>query len=165
MSYLTILKDKYQSLDAREQKILAAGILVVSIFILYTLIFKPMNDSISHLEKSNASNQQLLAWMAKSVASIKGTSSGNNVNKRKGRSLNVIINTTASSAQISISRSQPRDNKQYQIWLDKAMFKDLLLWLNILHKDYGIYVNSINLSVTDIKGQVRVNLTFQDAGS
>lgn len=164
MSNFTDLMNKYHALDNREKKILNSGILVVSIFIIYTLIFKPMNDSIVRLEKSNANNQQLLGWMTQSVASIKGSSSGRSVTKRNGRSLNVIINTTASSAQISISRSQPRDNNQYQIWLDKAMFNDLLLWLNILNKDYGIFVSSINLGVTEVKGQVRVNLTFQDSG-
>ena len=165
MSSFTDLMNKYHMLESREKKILNSGILVVSIFIIYTLIFKPMKDSIVRLEKSNANNQQLLEWMTKSVASIKGSSSGTNTSKRKGRSLNVIINTTASRARISISRSQPRDNNQYQIWLDKAMFKDLLLWLNILNKDYGIFVSSINLGVTEVKGQVRVNLTFQDSGS
>jgi general secretion pathway protein M len=165
MSFVTDLLNKYHALDNREKKILISGILVVSIFIIYTLMFKPLNDSINHLEKSNASNQQLLEWMTQSVASIKGSSSSKSVSKRNGRSLNVIINTTASSSSISISRSQPRDNNQYQIWLDKAMFKDLLLWLNVLQKDYGIFVSTINLGVTEIKGQVRVNLTFQDSGS
>ncbi|MFT5521573.1 MAG: general secretion pathway protein M [Enterobacterales bacterium] len=165
MSSFTDLMNKYHALESREKQILNSGIVVVSIFIIYVLIFKPMNDSITRLEKSNASNQQLLEWMTQSVASIKGSTSSKNVNKRNGRSLNVIINTTASSARISISRSQPRDNNQYQIWLDKAMFKDLLLWLNVLQKDYGIFVSTINLGVTEVQGQVRVNLTFQDSGS
>jgi general secretion pathway protein M len=165
MSSFTELMNKYHALDSREKKMLNSGVLVVSIFIIYTLIFKPMNDSIVRLEKSNASNQQLLEWMTQSVASIKGSSSSSSASKRNGRSLNVIINTTASSSSISISRSQPRDNNQYQIWLDKAMFNDVLNWLNILHKDYGIFVSSINLGVTEVKGQVRVNLTFQDSGS
>jgi general secretion pathway protein M len=165
MSAFTDFMDKYRGLDSREKKILNSGIIIVSIFIIYTLIYKPMNETIIRLEKSNASNQQLLEWMTQSVASIKGSTSSNNASKRNGRSLNVIINTTASSSSISISRSQPRDNNQYQIWLDKAMFNDLLLWLSVLQKDYGIFVSTINLGVTEVKGQVRVNLTFQDSGS
>jgi len=165
MSNFSDLMVSYHTLENREKKILGAGILVVSIFIIYMFIFKPMSDSIIRLEKSNTTNQQLLEWITHSVASLKGSSSTSSVSKRNGRSLNVIINTTASSAQISISRSQPRDNNQYQIWLDKAMFNDLLLWLNVLQKDYGIFVSSINLGVTEVKGQVRVNLTFQDSGS
>ncbi|MFT5450643.1 MAG: general secretion pathway protein M [Enterobacterales bacterium] len=165
MSSFTDVMTKYQALESREKRILNSGILVLSIFIIYTLLYKPMNDSIIRLEKSNVSNQQLLEWMTQSVASIKGSTSSKSLSKRNGRSLNVIINTTASSSRISISRSQPRDNNQYQIWLDKAIFNDLLLWLNILHKDYGIFVSSINLGVTETDGQVRVNLTFQDSGS
>lgn len=166
MNYIDLLKEKYNTLEKREQSILMVGGLIVILFLLYSLIFKPMGDAIERLDKNNASKQELLVWMTQSAANLKGSSAnGGKVDKRRGRSLNVIINTTSSSAKIAISRSQPRDNNQYQIWLENVVFNDLLRWLDVLQKDYGIYVNNINLGTTDNSGKVRVNLTFQDSGS
>ena len=166
MSVITELTEKYNSLESREKRILLSGALFVLLFIIYALIYKPMTSSIDRLQQSNINNQDLLVWMTQSVANIKATSGGGKkADKRRGRSLNQVINSTASSAKIAISRSQPRDNKQYQIWLDQVVFNDLLLWLNVLQSDYGVFVSNINLGTTDKKGYVRVNLTFQDAGS
>jgi len=166
MSSIEQLKDQFNGLEARERKMLMLGVVAVVIFLIYALIYKPMNNSISQLQKSNATNQTLLVWMTKSAAALKRTSGKvNKVDKRRGRNMNVVINTTASSANISISRSQPRDNKQYQIWIDEVLFNDLLLWLNILQNDYGVIVSNINLGTTGNIGQVKVNLTFQDSGS
>lgn len=166
MSIINELKDKYNTLEASERKMLTLGSVFVVFFFVYALLYKPMVNAIDRLEKSNATQQELLVWMKQSVASLSGKTSGRNaIDKRRGRALNVVINTTASSARLNISRSQPRDNKQYQIWLDQVVFNDLLRWLDVLQKDYGIFVSNINLSTTDEKGKVRVNLTFQDSGS
>ena len=166
MSIIKELTDKFKTLENREQKILVSGLIFVVLFIVYSLIYKPMTSSIDSLQKSNVENQQLRLWMAESAAAIKNSSgTKSSTNKRRGRSLNEVINSTASTVKISISRSQPRDNNQYQIWLDQIVFNELLVWLNVLQKDYGVFVSNINLGTTDKKGLVRVNLTFQDSGS
>jgi len=166
MSNFSDLKDKYNSLESQEKKLLTfAGIFVI-VFLAYFAMYQPMASSISNLQKSNTENQKLLIWMTQSAASIKKSAGGSNKAKsRGGRSLNQLINSTASKAKISISRSQPRDNNQYQIWLDQVVFNELLLWLVQLQTDYGIFVSSINLGTSDKSGLVRVNLTFQDSGS
>ncbi len=166
MSNLNDLKDKYNSLDSQEKKLLTfAGIFVI-VFLTYFTIYQPMATSITNLQKSNTESQKLLIWMSQSAATIKKSTGGSNKAKsRGGRSLNQLINSTASKAKISISRSQPRDNNQYQIWLDQVVFNELLLWLVKLQTDYGIFVSNINLGTSDKSGLVRVNLTFQDPGS
>jgi len=160
------LIEKFDALEGREKKVLLAGILFVLLFISFNFIYNPMTSSIDKLQSSNVEKKKLLVWMTESAASIKSSpSSGSKASKRRGRSLNEIINSTASSVKISISRSQPRDNSRYQIWIDQVMFNDLLRWLSLLQNDYGVFVSNINLGSTDKKGFVRVNLTFQDSGS
>ncbi len=166
MISLSDLKDKYNALESQEKKLLTfAGIFVI-VFLVYFAIYQPMASSISSLQKANTESQKLLIWMSQSAATIKKSTGGSNKAKsRGGRSLNQLINSTASKAKISISRSQPRDNNQYQIWLDQVVFNELLLWLDKLQMDYGIFVSNINLGTSDKSGFVRVNLTFQDPGS
>jgi len=145
---------------------LLAGSLFAVVFLTYLLAYKPMTSSIISTQKSNVDNEKLLVWMTQSAATIKrSTGSSGKTTSRRGRSLNQLINSTASKTNISISRSQPRDNNQYQIWLDQVVFNELLVWLDLLQKEYGIYVSNINLGTSDNSGSVRVNLTFQDSGS
>ncbi len=166
MNSIAELKEKFLLLDNSEKKLLLIGCLFVLLLLLYLAVYKPMYNSISSLQQSNIKNQELLVWMTQSAASIKKSSAGaNKAQSRSGQSLNQIINNTASKAKISISRSQPRDNDQHQIWLDQVVFNELLLWLDVLQKDYGILVHNINLGSSDKSGTVRVNLTLQDSGS
>jgi len=165
MSTVKELKAKFFALDNSEQKTLMLGAVVVSLFILYSLIYKPLDNSVVQLTESNAKNQELLVWMKQSVIQLKGKGAGSTTGSKRGsRSLNEVINTSAANAKISISRSQPRDNNQYQIWLDKVAFNNLVDWLQVLTRDFGIAVNSINLVKTDTDGLVRVSITFQDFG-
>ena len=166
MSSLDVFKNKYKGLESREQKSLIAGIVFVLFFILNTVIYKPMTSSIEQLKKSNADNSKLLVWMAQSANQIKNSAGSIKSNSNgAGRSLNEIINSTASKKAITISRSRPRNNNQYQIWMDKVSFNDLLGWLNTLQNDYAVYVTSINLASSEQGGIVRVNLTFQGSDS
>lgn len=166
MSLIEELTEKFNRLKSSERKLFILVVLTVTLLIIYGFIYKPVISSIDNMQQNNLKNQQLLVWMTESVATIKKASNNNNkTNKRGNRSLNEVINSTASRTNISISRSQPRDNNQYQIWLDQVAFNQLLVWLNGLQNDYGLFVSNINVSVTDKKGYVRVNLTFQDSGS
>jgi len=165
MSTLNELKSKFFALDNSEQKTVIVGILFVVLFLLYIVVYKPMNSTLTQLQQSNVKNQELLIWMKESVAQLKGSGKGkNSANKRGNRSLSEVINTSAASAKVSISRSQPRENNQYQIWLDKVVFDDMVDWIERLTRDYGVAVNSVNLGATDSNGMVRASITFHDFG-
>ncbi len=163
MSQWQELKEWFQALEQREQHVLIGAGLVVGILLVYLLAFRPLSNSLSNVQSSYQSQQALRDWMQVQVEQLK-QSSGNagSQTNRGNRSVNVLINQTAGANQIQISRSQPRGDNQYQIWLDKVTFRQLMTWLNDLQTNYGIFVYSINISKAEEGGQVRVNLTFQD---
>jgi general secretion pathway protein M len=163
MSVIEQAKAKYQSLDKRERQVLTFGVIALSILLIFNLVYRPLATAQQDLTAANEQDKALLIWMKQAVMQIQQAGTDNSLEQRAGRNLNQILNSSASRYGISISRSQPRDNNQHQIWLDEVEFDKALTWINQLQNSYGIYVSSINLTTSEKKGFVRANITFQDA--
>lgn len=163
MEYFASFKEWFQKLEQREQHLVILAGVVIAAVLIYFAAYRPVADNLDKVRSSHQSQLALHDWMKVQVAQLKKTKGSNaTASKRGNRSFSVLINQTASADQIQISRSQPRGDNQYQIWLDKVKFNQLMVWLNKLQTDYGIYVHSINISKAEEGGEVRVNLTFQD---
>ena len=163
MEQLQELKARYQQLEQRQQYLVIAVAVALTIFLFMTLVYRPLSTSLESERAAYYSQTQLRDWMQSKVTQLKNQAKPTaGANNRGSQSATVLINQTASKNSIQISRSQPRSNNQYQIWLDKVTFNQLMVWLTDLQNDYGIHVHSINVSKAESDGQVRVNLTFQD---
>ena len=163
MEKLQALKARFEELEQREQYLLIVAAIVIGIFIFVSLIYRPLSSSLDSARNAYYSQNELREWMQVQVTQLKqSSSSSGSTSKRGNRSASVVINQAASQTSIQISRSQPRSNNQYQIWLEDVPFNQLMVWLNSLQSDYGIHVHAINISRAEDNGKVRVNLTFQD---
>ncbi len=147
------MKEWWQQLNIREQKLVAAMGSVIGIFLLYSLIWQPLNDNLAKSTKKLARQQALLTWVNDSTARYKQINK-NGIAKGKG-SLSSIVNRTARSSQITVTRMQPQ-GEDLQVWIDEVAFKDLLKWLEKLSLSEGLQVKGIDLSRGDQSGAVRV---------
>jgi general secretion pathway protein M len=151
---LATIKTWWQGLNLREQRLVLAMGSAFLIFLLYSLVWQPLNDNLAKTTKTLASRQALLTWVTDNTAryqSVKSTAS----NKKSGGSLSSIINRTASQQQLTITRMQPQ-GEQLQVWLDSAPFTKLLVWLEHLANNEGLQVEAIDLAKGDNQGEVRV---------
>ena len=163
MEQLQALRARFDELEQRQQYIVMAAIVVITLFLFMTIIYRPLSSSLAAERAAYYSQTELRDWMQAQVNVLKSQSSQSpSTSNRGNRTASVLINQTAAQNAIQISRSQPRSNNQYQIWLDKVAFNQLLVWLTDLQSEYGIHVHSINISKAEENGEVRVNLTFQD---
>ncbi len=148
------IKQWWQQLNVREQRLVLAMGSAVIVFLLYTLLWQPLNTNLANTENKLASRQALLTWVDENVAryqSIKLKSSG----KKATASLSSIINRTANRYQLKITRMQPQ-GESLQVWLDTAPFSELLFWLEHLANNEGLQVQAIDLASSDNAGEVRV---------
>ena len=163
MEQFQALKARFDELDQREQYLLMLAALVIAVLIFVSAVYRPISGSLESARSAYHSQTELRNWMQRQVSQIKqSTNTSASASKRGNRSASVVINQAASQNSIQISRSQPRNNNQYQIWLEDVPFNQLMVWLNSLQSDYGIHVHAINISRAEDNGKVRVNLTFQD---
>tara|TARA_R110001583_G_scaffold3812_7_gene23304 strand:+ start:11933 stop:12418 length:486 start_codon:yes stop_codon:yes gene_type:complete len=151
---LSAIKVWWQGLNLREQRLVLVMGSAFSIFLLYSLVWQPLNDNLANTKKRLASRQALLTWVVDNTAryqSIQSTGS----NEQSSGSLSSIINRTANQQQLTITRMQPQ-GEMLQVWLDSAPFTQLLFWLENLANNEGLQVQAIDLTKGDNPGEVRV---------
>jgi len=147
------MKAWWQQLNMREQRLFAAMSVVIAIFILYGLIWQPLNENIANKKLKIARQQTLLTWVkenAQRYQQAKRNSGG-----RTGASLSSIVNRTSRANNITITRMQPQGD-DLQVWIDEISFNQLLTWLEQLANREGLQVKNIDLSLADQQGVVRV---------
>ena len=151
---LSSIKAWWQGLNIREQRLMIVMSSVIAVFLLYSLLWQPLNENLSKTEQKLASRQALLSWVTENTVryqNVKSTSGG----KKSRGSLSSVINRTANQQQLTITRMQPQGDN-VQVWLDSAPFTQLLFWLEHLANNEDLQVQAIDLTQTDKQGEVRV---------
>ena len=147
------MKTWWQQLNLREQRLIMAMAAAISVFILYGLIWQPLNENIASSKLKIERQQALLSWVEDNTKRYKQAklTSGS----RSGASLSSIVNRTSRQNDIIITRMQPQAD-DLQVWIDEISFNQLLTWLEQLASREGLRVKNIDLSLADEQGVVRV---------
>ncbi len=148
------IKAWWYGLNLREQRLVLAMASSVLVFLLYSLLWLPLNENLAKTEKRLASRQELLTWVTDNTARYQNVRATGG-NKKSTGSLSSIINRTANQQKLTITRMQPQ-GETLQVWLDSAPFTQLLFWLEHLANNEGLQVQAIDLTQGDKAGEVRV---------
>jgi len=151
---LASIKIWWQGLNLREQRLVLAMGSASTVFLLYSLVWQPLNDSLAKTEKNLTNRQALLTWVEDNTAHYQSIKSVGGKQKSSG-SLSSIVNRTANQQQLTITRLQPQ-GETLQVWLDSAPFTQLLFWLEHLANNEGLQVQAIDLTQGENQGEVRV---------
>jgi len=148
------MKEWWQQLQVREQQFVMGMSIFVGLLLFYTVIWQPLNNGVSQAESKLARQEKLLTWVSEgSVQYIQAIQNG--ASKTSSGSLSSIINKTAASNEIKVSRMQPQ-GANVQVWIEDVSFKILLKWLQFLSVNEGLKVNNIDLLRGEKAGTVQV---------
>jgi general secretion pathway protein M len=148
------MKERWLSLNVREQRLIMAMGSVILFFILYSVIWKPLNNNIEKATSKVARYQKLQTWVQTETSRYKSIAGSGGKASSKG-SLSSVVNKTAGRNLISIARTQPQAD-DLQVWIEEVPFNQLLTWLEQLSNRENIKVKSIDLTNTDQTGVVKV---------
>ena len=151
---LSSIKVWWQGINQREQRLVLVMGSAFIVFLLYSLIWQPLNESLAKTEQKLASRQVLLAWVIDNTSRYQHAKAMGKDNKSSS-SLSSIINRTANQQQLTITRIQPQGDN-VQVWLDSAPFTQLLFWLEHLANNEDVQVQAIDLAQGEKQGEVRV---------
>ncbi|MCF2859591.1 type II secretion system protein M [Pseudoalteromonas sp. SMS1] len=144
----------WHSLKEQEQKLLIVAGVVFVIFTLVMGVIRPLNDGVQAAQKDVQKQQELHAWVAKSVAQLKAR--GSNQAVAGNRNLTQLVNRTRGRHGIQISKMQPRDNT-LRINIDNVEFNKLVSWIDELTNQHGVKVANLDLGEEQQQGYVRVS--------
>ena len=159
------IKEKFLSLSLRERNMVIAAASVISIFLLYQVIWLPISENYQRAQKNVANATETLKWMrnaAKEVKQLK--SSGGLSNHPQGKQFVLgMIDRTAKRAGLGsvMKRVQPEGQSGVRVWFENAIFDELIKWLAIIQSEHGLLVNEINIEQTESTGLVNVRVFLE----
>jgi general secretion pathway protein M len=148
------LKSTFLQLSDREQRLVIISAALVLVAIFYWGFWSPLNTSLERDQTAVENQTELLDWVQKNAnRAVQLRSSGVDKASFSG-SLPQVVNQSANSMKIAISRMQPQGD-ELQVWIDQAPFNDVLGWLQSLEKT-GVSILDIDIVASDLPGQVKI---------
>ena len=146
---------------------LGAGGLVLSMILIYFLVWEPWRNNLTHLRQQLVVQRQELVWMLDAAAELKRltmTKSTVRSAASQNRSLSTLIDQTAKAAGLegTLKRVEPQGEQRLRIRLEQVGFDKMLLWLSQLEQTYGVQIVSATVQRED-SGRVSARLLLQEA--
>lgn len=148
------IKQKYQQLNEKEQKLAVVSAITVIILLFYWMVWSPLNTAVDKNKASLKTQQELYTWVKKNASRAIQLKQSGSANGTFNGSLAQAVNRTAGQFNITISRMQPQ-SEQLQVWVDQADFNSVLSWLQTMEK-MGITILDADFAESDTQGQVKI---------
>jgi len=161
------MKDWFYGLEARERRLIISGGIIVSIMLLYLLIWEPIARQNEMLKVSYANSQQLIDWMEEAAREAKALQEKIRANgssdSSRNQSLLGVIDRTAKSANLgpAVKRVQPDGKTGARVWLESAIFNDMIKWLEGMQHRDGIRLTNAVIEKLEDAGLVNARLVFE----
>lgn len=157
------MRDWFDSLDTRERMFVSIGALVTFLAIFYQLIWSPLEKNHTSLSSSietwerSLDELRPLRGLAQSPGQQPATAA---TGSQQTPVVIVDLSLRARGLDRSLKRSQPTTSTGIRVEFENVAFDDLVLWLGDLSTQYGMHVQSGNLSASSEAGPGRINATL-----
>lgn len=147
--------------NRREQTMILGCGLAVILYLLWLLVFVPIEKKRDQLLSANTATTQTLGRVQIAAAQIQQA-------RARGASastenLSGLVDTTLRANGLSMSGFQPGANGEVRVRLDRANYESLMQWLYDLEFKQGVRISDLTIAATNEPGQVTVNLRLQRA--
>jgi general secretion pathway protein M len=157
------MKDWFLQRNQREQVSLLVLAFALGLYLLYMLIWSPLDSMRDNLELQNtgvAATLQRVDAMVSEVMHLRD--SGASTSSR--RNLTSLINKSTSRLELQVSRLQPNARGEIQVRLESATFDTVLLWLHEMEYREGLLVREVSITQAGSVGRVNATVRIAQAG-
>lgn len=159
------MRQWWQGLARREQRILLAGAAALALMLGYLLVWEPLHQGVLRLERSTAEQQAVLQWMQRSAQQARALSGVARVDSamRGSESAQALIERTARSSGLAEGYKQTRQAAENELLVsfEAVGFDELVVWLDQLQQVYGLELVVAELDRVQ-PGRVNARLTLRD---
>lgn len=151
---MNAVKQKFQSLTEREQKLVLLSGVVIIIALFYFVIWSPLNTSLEQAKTRLTSQQKLLSWVQDSANRAQQLRRSGNTHSSLRGSLAQAVSRSTQQFSIPVSRMQPL-NDELQVWVDEVPFDAVLAWLEAL-EDMGVVIRQLDITEANAPGLIKI---------
>ena len=158
----------FKSISNSERISMLVGVVLVTIFLLYQLVFSPLHNSINKKQQILNDKTQTLHWMQQASVEylqLQKNKPRQQASRSKNSLLTIIDQTTVKlDVRSFIRRIDPEGENQVQIWLERINFDDLIHLLNILKRNHNISVENLSVNRQSDYALVNARVTVKGGG-
>lgn len=158
------MRDWFESLAARERWFVVTGAVIVSIALLWGLVWVPLDKGHRDLEQRVSTWERALAELRPLASMPRPQNGSRSAPAASGAQSPVVIvdSTLRSHGLGQPKRSQPTPNG-IRVEFENVAFDKLVVWLGELSHQYGMEVQAGSLSTgtSDSPGRVNATLTLE----
>jgi general secretion pathway protein M len=160
------MKEWFNQLEARERKIVIAGGILLVVLGVYALMWTPFVSGLENLRKSTVEKQELLVWMQDAAQEVKTLRAQNPKQINQGgaeQSILGVIDRTAKQSKLgsAVKRVKPEGSTKAHVWLEDAVFNDVIRWLENMDNRQNIKIVSSMVDKQDSPGVVNIRLVLE----
>jgi len=157
------MREWFLNLSLREKQTVTFGTIIVFGFLIYALLWLPLNKSVIEMRNSIQQNQELLAWMQSADKKITALEKTHITAKQNvaGSLLSTTQNTIkASEFTKNITELKQADKNSVKLSLANVEFDNLADWLTKSWKNQGLNVSQMSVKAAETPGLVSASITF-----
>ena len=149
------MKAYWQQLERKDKQLFVALALTLLLAAGYWLVWQPLQTELANTQRKITAQTQTLEEVKVLGQKISELQDSTNTGSAS-QDLNQLINTTAQSNNIAISRIQAKSDS-VQLWIDDVNFNQFVTWLEVLSKQYEVDIQNVDISATDSPGMIKVS--------
>lgn len=151
------VKEWYKSLDERDQKITLVASVGFVVFLIYFVLLEPLSGSVADLKKKVTSQQKTVDWMKQQITLIRGSQNAGSQSQR-GLPLASVVNSTAQSYALPVSRRDSKSPNEMQVWFDNIPFNSFLQWASEIKSKHGVKILTVNIRSRERDGVTSISV-------
>lgn len=156
------MRDWFEQRNLREQASLLVMGLAIVLWLVYTLIWSPLDHRRDQLREQNLAAVGSLARvdaMVSELLALRADGAGQAVRERN---LSSLVNQGTQRLGLVVSRLQPGARGDLQVRLENARFDHLVVWLHELEQRDGLYIAELAVTPAQRPGLVNVTLRVSE---
>lgn len=158
------MRDWWINLSLRDKQFLSGGALVLSCFLLYSLIWSPLTQTINHLRNQIRQSYELLHWMQHADAQITALAKTSQTKTAlNNQSLLSVVQAQLTNSHFASHLTQLRqaENDSVQVSLQKIDFDEFMRFIMMLWKTYNLVVVQMTATPTAVVGEVNIEMVVR----
>ena len=154
---LAPLRERLESLDARETYALTGLAVFLALLLFYLAIWAPVNAYVSSSQLERDRQLGLLQYFKSTEAEARAQKGG----AAPSQSLLSQVSRAAQAQGLSPSRIQPEGRDAVSVWYDQVPYTRLMRWLEQLEASDGLAVRQLSMEARSAPGQVSARLVLR----
>jgi general secretion pathway protein M len=152
--------DRWDELNNRDQLIVMALGVFISITLFLLLIYSPLVKYRDQQQVVYENKAELLSWMRSVAPQLKGQGVSG-LNSLSAQSMMNDVNQRAAAFQLKLDRVQPEGANKLRVWIQDGSFDAIMRWLAELQNESGIVASSVSLDSEKKIGIVSAKVVLQ----